>query len=68
MQNKISVIDGAVAQCYTFLKGGTVTLKGLYTMTVGRKAGVTNDDINAVICKLHDEREALQIRVNRMMK
>jgi len=65
MKNKIDIINGAIDMIYKLQKGETIHLNGLHKINVTAK-GNSHVDLNKRLCELFEERENLQIRVNRM--
>jgi hypothetical protein len=51
---------------YRLQKGETIKLNGLQELNVTSKEGSSHNDFNKRLCELFEERENLQIRVNRM--
>ena len=66
MQNKIKIIDGAIDITYRLQKGETIELNGLHKMNVKAKDSMHHNDFNHIIIKLFEERESLQVKVDRM--
>jgi hypothetical protein len=65
MKNKIDIINGAIDMIYRLKKGETIKLNGLHSFSVTAKEN-NHVDFNKRLCELFEERENLQIRVNRM--
>jgi hypothetical protein len=66
MKNKIDIINGSIDMLYRLQKGETIKLNGLHELNVTAKEGSSPNDFNKRLCELFEERENLQIRVNRM--
>lgn len=70
MQNKIETINGAIDMIYRLQKGETITVgdssPALTTVSVSMKENSTFD-YNKRLIELFEERENLQVRVNRML-
>jgi hypothetical protein len=66
MKNKIDIINGSIDMLYRLQKGETIKLNGLQELNVTSKEGSSHNDFNKRLCELFEERENLQIRVNRM--
>ena len=65
MKNKVDTINGAIDMIYRFKKGETITLNGLNTISVSLENN-KDFDTNKRLCELFEERENLQVRINRM--
>jgi hypothetical protein len=65
MKNKVDTINGAIDMIYRLKKGETITLNGLNTISVSLENN-KDFDTNKRLCELFEERENLQIRINRM--
>ena len=65
MKNKIDTINGAIDMIYRLQKGETIKLKGLHQFNISAKEN-SHVDFNQRLSELFEERENLQIRVNRM--
>lgn len=70
MQNKIETINGAISMIYRLQNGETITVgdssPALTTFSVSIKEN-SNFDCNKRLTELFEERENLQMRVNRML-
>ncbi len=65
MKSKIETINGAIDMIYRLKKGETIELNGLHTFHVSLENN-KDFDYNKRLCELFEERENLQVRVNRM--
>lgn len=65
MKSKVEVINGAIGMIYKLQKGETIELNGLHKMNIKAKEG-SHNDFNERLCELFQERENLQVRINRM--
>jgi flagellar motor switch protein FliM len=65
MKNKVDTINGAIDMIYRLKKGETITLNGLNTISVSLENN-KDFDTNKRLCELFEERENLQVRINRM--
>lgn len=66
MKNKITSLNGSIDLIYRLQRGEEIKfgegIDGALKYSVTKKDGV---DYNQVLCELFDERENLQLRVNR---
>lgn len=65
MVNKIDTINGGIDMIYRLQKGETIQLNGLHKINLKAEDG-SHNHYNEILCELFEERENLQIRVNRM--
>lgn len=65
MKNKIETINGAIDMIFRLKKGETIHLNGLFNYNVKMEDN-KDFDYNKRLSELYEERENLQIRVNRM--
>lgn len=65
MKNKVETINGAIDMIYRLKKGETITLNGLNTISVSLENN-KDFDTNKRLRELFEERENLQVRINRM--
>ena len=65
MKNKIDTINGAIEMINNLQKGKTIKLNGLYSYSVSAE-GNPNFDFEKRLTELFEERERLQIRVDKM--
>jgi hypothetical protein len=65
MKNKVEIINGAIDMIYRLKKGETITVNGLNTFSVSLENN-KDFDTNKRLRELFDERENLQIRIERM--
>jgi hypothetical protein len=65
MKNKVEIINGAIDMIYKLKKGETIRLNGLNTISVSLENN-KDFDTNKRLSELFEERENLQVRINRM--
>ena len=65
MKNKVETINGAINMIYRLKKGETITVNGLTSISVSLKNN-EDFDANKRLRELFDERENLQVRIDRM--
>ena len=65
MQNKVEIINGAISMIIRLKKGETIVLNGIHRFEVSMENN-KDFDYNKRLSELYEERENLQIRINRM--
>lgn len=65
MKNKVDTINGAIDMIFRLKKGETIQLNGIHTFQVSMENN-EDFDFNKRLSELYEERENLQIRINRM--
>lgn len=65
MQNKVEIINGAINVIFRIKKGETIVLNGIHKFEVSMETN-KDFDYNKRLSELYEERENLQIRINRM--
>lgn len=65
MKNKVEIINGAIDVIFRMKKGEVIQINGLHSFQVSMK-GNEDFDFNKRLSELYEERENLQVRINRM--
>ena len=65
MKNKVETINRAIDMIFRLKKGEVIQLNGLCSFQISME-GNEDFDFNKRLSELYDERENLQVRINRM--
>lgn len=65
MQKKVEIINGAIDMIFRLKNGETIVLNGIHRFEVSMESN-KDFDYNKRLLELYEERENLQIRINRM--
>lgn len=65
MKSKIKTIDSSINMVCRLQNGETIEVNGLHKMSFKAKDGI-DGEFDKVLCRLFEERDNLQVRVNRM--
>lgn len=67
MQKKVEIINGATDMIFRLKNGETIVLNGIHRFEVSMESN-KDFDYNKRLLELYEERENLQIRINRMVR
>lgn len=67
MQKKVEIINGAIDMIFRLKNGETIVLNGIHRFEVSMESN-KDFDYNKRLLELYEERENLQIRINRMVR
>ena len=67
MQKKVEIINGAIDMIFRLKNGETIVLNGIHRFEVSMESN-KDFDYNKRLLELYEERENLQIKINRMVR